>query len=71
MAFPALGQTLLLRLFIRLLVNFTLQFRLWNSPCSAELCKEKQPPTILLCPILFSVASAEDQLSQWKSRGVH
>lgn len=50
MAFPVLGRTLLLRLFIRLFVNFTLKFRLWSSPCSAELCKENDLPLFYYVP---------------------
>lgn len=40
MAFAVLGQILPLRLFMRLFVNFTLQSKLWSSPCSAGLCEE-------------------------------
>lgn len=51
MAFPVLGQILLLRLFIRLFLNFTLKFRLWSSPRSAELCKENNLP--LFCYVSY------------------
>lgn len=50
MAFPVLGQTLLLRLFVRLFVNFILKFRLWSSPRSAELCKENGLPLFYHVP---------------------
>lgn len=49
-AFPGLGQILLLGLFVRLSANFTLKFRLWSSPCSAELCEEKDLPLFYYVP---------------------
>lgn len=58
MAFAVLGQILLLRLFMRLFVNFTLlQFKLWSSPCSAELREENGLP-------LFSPGPYCSQLRQ-------
>jgi len=51
MAFPVLEQDLLFGLFIKLFVNFTLKFRLWSSPCSAEPCEENDLP--LLYPVPY------------------
>lgn len=50
-AIPVLGQILLLRLFIRLFVNFTLKLRLWSSPHFAKLCKENNLP--LVCYVSY------------------
>lgn len=57
MAFAVLGQILLLKLFMRLFVNFALQFKLWSSLCSAELCEENDLP-------LFSPGPYCSQLRQ-------